>query len=80
MLVKAAPGVSNLNWFRGCATLSNVTIENSLLNGNEPSEGAVGSVSRAEGQSLAARRTSTANHPADRDLCLLRYPALAVPS
>ncbi|KAL4441067.1 hypothetical protein ABPG77_010498 [Micractinium sp. CCAP 211/92] len=36
MLVKAAPGVSNLNWFRGCATLSNVTIENSLLNGNEP--------------------------------------------
>ncbi|KAL4451467.1 hypothetical protein ABPG75_007129 [Micractinium tetrahymenae] len=34
MLVKAAPGVSNLNWFRGCATLANVTIENSLLNGN----------------------------------------------
>lgn len=36
MLVKAAPGVSNLNWFRGCVSLANVTIENSLLNGNEP--------------------------------------------
>lgn len=38
MLVKAAPGTSNFNWFRGCFKLTNVTIENSLLNGNEPSE------------------------------------------
>lgn len=36
MLVKAAAGVSNINWFKGCPTLVNVTIENSLLNGKHP--------------------------------------------